>query len=439
MVRPDPVTEATQTPNQTETQTETQRPTATPTRAGQVLVLASVVLLALNLRVAVASLGVVLPQVRADTQMSAVFAGVLTTVPVLSFAVFGASTGFLSGRIGLHRSAGLGLLLVVAGLAARPFAHGRWLFLILTVVCVAGAAIGNVILPPLVRQHFPNRIAAVSSLYGATLVGGATLASAATVPLASALGGWRPALGLWSGLALLALLPWLGFSLRRLASSSDRSRPGGSAHPTAGWPLRRLARSRLAWLMALLFAAQSAQAYAQFGWYPAILVDGGLSPGRAALMLALITAVGVPMTLALPVLIRLTRGRSVLPIGYGVITVLGWVGVLIAPATLPWLSAVLLGAGSTAFTWVLAMIAQHSRTPAGTVALSGFVQGVGYLIAALGPFGTGALHDLTGAWTVPILVLIGFGALIGLLGAIVVGAGDIEDDLRRAAPGEGAE
>ena len=437
MVRPDPVTETTQTPKQN--RTEVRKRTATPTRAGQALVLASIVLLALNLRVAVASLGVVLPQVRADTEMSAVFAGVLTTVPVLSFAVFGASTGVLSGRIGLHRSAALGLLLIVAGLAARPFAHGRWLFLILTVVAVAGAAIGNVILPPLVRQHFPERIAAVSSLYGAALVGGATLASATTVPLASALGGWRPALGLWSLLALLAFLPWLGFSLRRRATSSDRSRPNGSSHRTVGWPLRRLARSRLAWMMALLFAAQSAQAYAQFGWYPAILVDGGLSAGRAALMLALITAVGVPMTLALPALIRLTRGRSLLPIGYGVITVFGWLGVLIAPATLPWLSAVLLGAGSTAFTWVLAMIAQHSRTPAGTVALSGFVQGVGYLIAALGPFGTGALHDLTGAWTVPILVLIVFGVLIGVLGAIVVRAGSVEDDLERSAPSEGAE
>lgn len=419
-----------------ETATSTTSPHGS-TRRGKLLVLAAIVLLALNLRVAVASLGVVLPQVREDLHLSAVLAGLLTTVPVLSFAVFGVAGGALSGRIGLHRSAALALLLIIAGLIGRPFAHARWAFLILTVVAVAGAAIGNVILPALAKQHFPSRVAFVSSLYGATLVGGATLASATTVPLSSALGGWRPALGVWSGLAVVAFLPWLIFSLRRAdreqGASIDRSRPGRGRPRRTGWPLRRLAHSRLARVMALLFAAQSAQAYAQFGWYPAILVDGGLPAGEAALMLALVTAVAVPLTLVLPGLIRATRGRASLPIGYAAITMLGWLGVLLAPTTLPWLSALLLGTGSTAFTWVLAMIAQHSRSPEGTIALSGFVQGVGYLLASVGPFGTGALHDLTGSWTSPIVVLIGISAMIGVLGSLVCRAGDIEDDLQDAA------
>ena len=411
--------------------TSTSAEAARPARVGQVLILVAIILLALNLRVAVTSVGVLLPRIRTALGLSALLAGVLTTVPVLAFAVFGGGSRVLTQRIGLHRTAFVALLLVIAGLAGRPFAQTQWSFLALTVVAVAGAALGNVILPPLVKQHFPDRVSLISSVYGAMLVGGASLASATTVPLAQTLGGWRPALGFWTGLGVLALLPWLAVLVT--SRGADPSRPARSRAPqetSSHWPLRRIARSRLAWLMAALFAAQSAQAYAQFGWYPAILVDGGLPAGEAASMLAVLTGVAVPLTLVLPLLIRATGGRAALPIGYGVVTMLGWTGVLLAPTTLPWLTALVLGAGSTAFTWVLAMIAQHSSSPTGTIALSGFAQGMGYLLASIGPFGTGALHDLTGSWAPSIIALIALAALIGILGAFLTQAGTIEDDLR---------
>ncbi len=399
------------------------------TSAGRALVLIAIILLALNLRVAVASFGVLLPQIRTDLGLSALFAGVLTTVPVLAFAVFGAGSRLVTGRIGLHRTAFVALILIIAGLTARPFAHGRWSFLALSVVAVAGAALGNVILPPLAKQHFEDRLSLVSAVYGAMLLGGASLASGTTVRLDRLLGGWRPALGVWAGLAVIAFVAWLIMLLARDDPSRPTSGSGAEAARATPIPLRLVVRSRLAWVMAVLFAAQSAQAYAQFGWYPDILTDGGLSAGSAAGMLALLTGAAVPLALVMPLLIKATRGRAALPIGYGLVTMIGWTGVLLAPSTLPWLAALVLGAGSTAFTWVLAMIAQHSASPGGTIALSGFAQGTGYLLAAVGPFGTGALHDLTGSWAPPIVVLIVLAALIGVLGAIVTRMGTLEDDL----------
>jgi CP family cyanate transporter-like MFS transporter len=396
-----------------EPQTE---PSAGHTRT---LALIALLALALNLRTAVGILGVVLPELRSDLQMSATFGGVLTTVPVLCFAVFGVGAGAVSGRLGTDRTAMLALGLAVLGLAARPFLDNRWAFLILTVVALAGAALGNVMLPALAKRYFADRVPLVSSLYGALVVGGAALSSATTIPAADVLGGWRGGLLVWAGLALVALLPWV--ALGRHAST---------AAPTErGWSLRQVARSPLAWLMGGLFGAQAAQAYAQFGWYSEILVDAGLPPGRAGLMLALVSAVSIPLTLVLPVAIRRAGNRPVLPIFYAAITVLGWLVVLVAPTRLALLSAILLGAGSTAFTWVLALIGQRSRTPRGALALSSFVQGLGYLIASLGPFGTGVLHDLTGSWAPPIVGLMVLASVIGILGWILRRPRFLEDDL----------
>lgn len=389
------------------------------------LVLVAVLLLAINLRVAVASLGVLLPQVQPALGMSDTFAGLLTTVPVWCFAVFGAATAPLSSRLGLDRTAAAALALITIGLLARPYLDGRWAFLLLSVVAIGGAALGNVLLPALAKEHFPHRLPLISSLYGAALVTGTTVAAATTVPLADALGGWRPGLVVWASLSTLALLPWLALGIINRKSASEEAR----------WPLRKLARSPFAWAMAMLFAAQSATAYAQFGWFPAILIEGGLSRGEAALMLALITGVSIPLTLLLPLAMRVTRHSPVLPVGYAAVGVAGWLGVVFAPATAPWLWAVLLGAGSTAFTWVLALLGEKSHSVPGTAALSGFVQGVGYLLATIGPLGAGVAHELTGSWTPAILGLIVLAVLIGVLGTIINRPHWIEDDLDASSPG----
>lgn len=388
---------------------------------------AAVILLAANLRVAVGSIGVVLESVRSDLGMSATVAGVLTTLPVLSFAVFGVGSAGTIRRFGLHRTAALVLVLVTAGLALRAVAHDEVVFLVCSVLSLAGAAIGNVILPPLVKVHFPDRVAVMSAAYGAALLGGAAVASVTTVPIADAAGGWRAGIGLWAVLSAAALVPWLALVRTDVRiSDGDQER----------LPVRRLVHSRLAWAMLLVFAAQSAGAYAQFGWFAEILTDGGVSKGEAGTLLGVVSAVGIPLALAQPWLLRRVGDRPYLPCAFSAATVLGWLGVLLAPDRVPWAWAVLLGVGGGSFTWTLTMIARRSRTPAGTTALSVSTQGFGYLLAGLGPFGTGLLHDLSGGWTVPVLALMAVAALIGVAGVVVSRSGPLEDGLRsvRAEP-----
>src|SRR5690606_11584886 len=167
------------------------------------------VLLALHFRVLLALAGAVLPEIRADLAMSPTTAGVLTTLPVLCFAVIGFSSGGLVRRLGVHRSTVALLAVLATGLVARTLIDTTPLFLGTTALALAGAAVGNVILPPLAKVHFPDRIPLISALYGAAIMAGATLASVTTVPLADMLDGWRPGLAAWAVLAVVTMLPWL--------------------------------------------------------------------------------------------------------------------------------------------------------------------------------------------------------------------------------------
>src|SRR5699024_134602 len=195
--------------------------------------------------------------------------------------------------------------------------------------------------------------------------------------------------------------------------------------------IRDIARSPLAWAMALVFGAQSAQAYAQFGWFPAIMHDAGVSQARAGALLGVLSGVGVPITLLLPWLIRISRDRAWLPWLLASLTIAGYIGVLFAPVAAPWLWALLLGMGGGTFTWTLTMIGRRSRTTEVTGALSGFTQGMGYLMAGTGPLLTVILHDIAGNWTAPLVFLLSLAALMGVGGTYIVRPRTVEDDLER--------
>ncbi|MGH3424133.1 MAG: CynX/NimT family MFS transporter [Nocardioidaceae bacterium] len=396
--------------------------TARPeSRRTRIFVLVCMILLALNLRAAVGSLGVLLGPVSDDLGMSATVGGVLTTLPVLCFAAFGVLANTIVRVIGLHRTAALAIAFIAAGLAARALTDSTVVFIATSAAALAGGAVGNVILPPLVKLHFPDRVGAVSALYTASIMAGASLSATVTVPVADAAGGWRIGLMLWAVAAFVTLLPWIGL-LRRDVHASMRER--------STIKLPAIIRSPLAWVMAVFFALQSAQAYAQFGWLPQIFTDAGLTNGEAGLMQGLLTGVGIPMALSLPYLMRKLGNRPYLPWLFGSVTVTGWLGVLIAPTAAPWAWAVLLGIGGGAFPWGLTMLGHKTRSHDGTAALSSFVQGLGYLFASAGPLGTGVLHDLSGSWTVPLLVLTALAAGIAVLGTVICRPVMFEDTLR---------
>ncbi len=381
--------------------------------------------LAFNLRPAAVSVGPVLTEVRAGLSMSPATAGVVTTLPVLSFAVVGALAPWFGRRLGMHRTMLGALVLTAAALTVRSAADNSALFIVATVPALSGMAVANVLLPSLVRQHFAHRVGLVTALYTTALAVGLTFASVLTVPAADVSGSWRGGLAIWAAAALLAAAPWLAL----LGHDVKRQIGGDTA-----LSVRQTARSPLAWAMAVFFGAQSLQAYAVFGWLPQIFRDAGFSPGAAGLLLGVATATSIPVSLILPpVAVRRTNQASLI-LGLSVCYVAGYLGLLVWPAQGALLWALLIGVGTGMFPLILTLVGLRARTSDGTAALSGFTQSIGYLIAAIGPFLMGALYGATGGWTVPLLLLIVLLVPQAVAGVLVARPRYLEDELRTPEP-----
>ncbi len=367
------------------------------TRAQRLLVVVGIVVLGFNLRPAAVSVGPVLDEITGAMGMSPTTAGVLTTLPVIAFAVFGALAPWLARLVGLHRITLLSLVAVVVGLAVRARTEDIAVFLLLSSLALAGMATANVLLPSLVKLHFPRRVGLMTSIYTTALAIGLTLSSVLTVPLSEGLGSWRWGLFAWAVTAAVAALPWLGLVRHdRGPDSSGRGRLS----------LGAVARTRLGWGMALFFGFQSLQAYSVFGWFAKVYRDAGFSPATAGLLLGMITAMSIPLSFWLPAWASRMHSQTWLILGLVACYPVGYVGLIVAPVAGAWLWAVLVGVAASVFPVVLTMIGLRSRTSEGTAALSGFTQSVGYLIAAIGPLGMGVLYEITGGWTVPLTALI---------------------------------
>lgn len=400
----------------------TTAPVRDASRAGALLV-AAVLLTAVNLRTAVISVGPVLDELEAGVGLSSFGAGLLTTLPVLGFALLGALTPRLARRHGERRVLCGALLLMTVSLLARVLVGNEVAFLLLTVPALAGGAIGNVLLPVLVKRHFPQRIGAMTAAYTTALATGTTAAAALTVPLASLRGhgiDWRLGLGVWAVPAAVGALVWVRPAVRDrpVRAAADAVRP--AVH-----------RSRTAWALALFFGAQSMQAYISFGWFALYFRErAGASATRAGLYVAVLAAVAVPVSAVVPaVAARFPDQRRVLA-ALVVCYVASYTGMGLSPGGAPLLWMVLAGLGGGTFPLALTMIGLRTRTTAGTASTSAFVQSVGYVVAGGGPLLVGVLHGATGGWTWPFVLLFADLALMAVAGWYAAQPRYVEDDLR---------
>jgi CP family cyanate transporter-like MFS transporter len=374
--------------------------------AGGLFVLGGILLIALNLRIAVTSLGALLGEVRGGLGLSGWLAGLVTTLPTVAFAAVGPVTPWLARRVSPERILVGSMLALAGGQALRALTGSPAVFVVTTALAMAGIALANVLLPALVKEHFPTRVGLVTGAYSVGLITGASVGAAAAVPVADATGSWRAGLGVWAALALAAVLPVLPSALRR----SKPAPAGESAVPDTRAARIRPGRSRLGWAMTAYFGTQALSAYALMGWLAELFRDAGYSPATAGVLLAAITVIQVPVALSMPALaVRLPTLRPVV-LTLSAASAVAYLGLAVAPyaGALAWVT--LLAVGQTAFPLALVAIGLRARTGAGTVALSAFTQSGGYLLAALGPLVVGLLHEATGGWLMPLAFL--FAALV---------------------------
>ena len=368
------------------------------------LVIAGLVLAALNLRPAITSLGALLEEVRDGLGMSGTVAGLLTSVPALCFAAFGIAAPRLARRFGPGAIVCAGMAAIAVGVAVRPFAGGTGGFLAASALALAGIAVSNVLMPVVIKSWFPDRVGSMTGLYSMALALGTSLAAALTVPMTSALGGsWRLGLAVWAAVAVVAVLPWLAVVRQRMPGVGVSA---GGAAPSAEPPVR-ITSSPTAWALAVFFGLQATAAYITMGWMPQIFRDAGVSAGTAGVLLAVTMAMGVPLSFVLPRLASRMRHQGPLVVVLGVCGLSGYAGLWLAPAAGAWAWALLMGISNCAFPLALTMIGMRSSSSAGVVKLSAFAQCVGYLISIPGPLLVGTLYQHSGGWGLPIALMAG--------------------------------
>ncbi|WP_433413279.1 CynX/NimT family MFS transporter [Microtetraspora malaysiensis] len=379
-------------------------------KPGQVLLIAGFALAALNLRPALAGVSPLLSDIMGDLGLSAATGGAITTVMVACLGLLGPLAPALAGRIGLDRTLLVGLLLLAAGVAVRS-ADG--LIALYGGAAIAGTAIAimNVSMPAIVKQHFPTRVGPLTAVYVSCLVAGAAGASAVTVPLAREF-GWRAAAGSAAVLAVVAAVLWAPQALRQ---------PPGTGGAAAHRPYRALLRSRMTWYLMAVMGLQSLTFYVMLAWLPTIFRDAGLPADQAGYLLSLTNLAQIAATLTVPVHAGKVRSQVPHVVAAVTLTIIGYSGILLAPATLPWLWMVVLGVGQGAsIALAMLIITLRAPDPASVTALSAVAQSSGYALAAVGPFLFGLLHELSGNWTLPLLAGLGacvlqlvFGCLAG--------------------------
>ncbi|WP_162308222.1 MFS transporter [Segeticoccus rhizosphaerae] len=383
------------------------------------------VLVALNLRAAVTSLGPVLPRARTELGLGASAASFATAAPVLCFGLFALVSPWLAKRLGLDRAMALAVLVLVAGLFGRPVA-GEAALLVGTVLCCIGIAVANVLLPAVVKERAPNRIGLVTGAYTAALAGGSALAAAVSAPLADSF-GVRMSLWAWTAPALVALVVWVPHLWARQGPDVTPSR-ARSDIPEAG--TASVWRSPVGWALAGLFGAQATTAYVTMGWLPTLLQHRGIGETQAGLLLAASILVSVPVSAVVPTMAARRYSQV------GLITVLtmsaflGLTGLTFAPTWASWAFAAALGIGNGVFPLTLTLFNIRGRSPSETQSLSAMGQGVGYLLAAAGPFAFGVVGSMTGDWRLPM-----FGLLVVVLLQVAAGLVAGRPRSRPAAPG----
>ncbi|WP_433562720.1 MFS transporter [Nocardia sp. CA-151230] len=379
---------------------------------GRLLVLVAIVMSALTLRVAVTAFTPLAARIGQDIGYSTAVVGVFGMLPTAMFALGGLLTPVLSRRLGLEATALVAMLMTGAGSVIRALVPATWELLAFSALALAGMGIGNVVIPPLVKRYFSDRLAALSSVYIVMVQLGTVFPALIAVPVADA-HGWRLSLGMWAALAFAAALPWIAvLRVRRDHARGDTTELPSDAVESTG----KVWRSPVAWGMAFMFGMTSLITYSLFTWMPTIFGDAGASASFGGSMVGIFALIGLVAALSAPIVVGRMANPFPVVIGCAVFFFIGFAGLLLAPMSAPLLWVLAVGLGPSTFPMALTLINLRTRTGAGSAALSGFTQGVGYSVACVGPLLFGALHTMTGGWLAP------FGFLVVAVLILMAGA-----------------
>ncbi|ELR4455689.1 CynX/NimT family MFS transporter [Salmonella enterica] len=356
------------------------------------LLIAGILMIATTLRVTFTGAAPLLETIRTDYGLSTAQTGLLTTLPLLAFALISPLAASIALRFGMERSLFAAMLLICAGIALRSLPSAALLFAG-TAIIGCGIALGNVLLPGLIKRDFSQHVARLTGAYSLTMGAAAALGSALVVPLALHGFGWRGALLMLMLFPLLAFLIWLPQWRTTRTANLSSSR---ALHERGIW------RSPLAWQVTLFLGLNSLIYYVIIGWLPTILISHGYSEAQAGSLHGLLQLATAAPGLAIPLILHRFNDQRWIAVLVSLLCAVGAAGLWFVPGqAVIWTLLFGFGSGATMILG-LTFIGLRASSAHQAAALSGMAQSVGYLLAACGPPVMGKLHDASGSWYLPL-------------------------------------
>ncbi|HDU3560486.1 TPA: CynX/NimT family MFS transporter, partial [Klebsiella aerogenes] len=370
-------------------------PVSSSANGNKLLLIVGILFIAATLRVTFTGIAPLLDAIRAEYQLTTAQTGLLTTLPLLAFGLVSPLAAGVARRFGIERSLLLAMVIICLGIGLRSLPSAAWLY-IGTALIGCGIALGNVLLPGLIKRDFSGHVARMTGAYSITMGAAAAAGSAMVVPLALAGFGWRGALLLLMVFPLLALLLWLPQARRQATTPMTGS---GAAHNRGIW------RSALAWQVTLFLGINSLVYYVIVGWLPAILQSMGYSEAQAGSLHGLLQLATAAPGLAIPLVLHRLKDQRGIAVLVALMCVVSTLGLWLLPGqAVIWTLIFGFGSGATMILG-LTFIGLRASSAHQAAALSGMAQTIGYLLAACGPPLIGKIHDAYGDWHIPLLIV----------------------------------
>ena len=324
---------------------------------------------------------------------------------------------------------------MILGHVARALAGGYLVLVLGSFIVLLGAGFGNVLMPSAVKRFAPHALGPMTAAYAMIMAVGSAVPPTLAVPLAEEI-DWRFSLGSWAILVTAALVPWVLLAVRgaRRRARDRAADPDAAILEPDPHRFATLARSRTVWGITIPFTISSISAYVTFALLPVILQDvAGVTATEAGSLLAVFAITGLPLAFLAPVLTARLRTPTVILAASMALFLVGYGGLLLAPQPLVLLWVVLIGLGQVTFPMCLTLMSLRTRSSQSAASVSGFVQTIGYAVAAIAPLALGALHELTGSWAPSLTILIVLAALTIVAMPMLAARGIVEDEVRARA------
>lgn len=364
------------------------------------LLIMAVLLIASTLRSPITSVGPLIPFIREDLMAPNALIGTINTLPLIAFGLFSPFIPGIARKVGMEKMLLAAMLVLSISVLMRSFA-GIPLLLVSTLLIGAAIAVGNVLMPGIIKLSFPYRIGFMTGIYSVCMNVFGALASGIAVPLTDiAFMSWRESLQTWSIISAVAVIVLI---MRLPVMSLNQLKPGKVEPQNKS----RLLKSKTAWGVTLFMGFQSFIPYSLFTWLPDILMTKGYSETEAGWLIALYQVGLIPTTFVAPIVADKVKDQRMYAFLAGIIFFIGIFGIrFLDDAYIPLFLLIAGIAAGTTFSLAMMFFVLRTNTVSESANLSGMAQSFGYLIAATGPIMLGLVADVSESWNAPLNILL---------------------------------